>query len=449
MGSFTGPVFRPGDEGYDDERAGFNPIVDHHPELIVGATGPDDVTAAVNYAAERGLAVGVLTTGHGAAVPADGQVLINTRRLSDVTVDPAARKARVGGGVRWERVLPQTVPHGLAPLNGNSPNVGVVGYTLGGGIGPLGRQYGFAADRVRRVDLVTADGQLRQVTADTEPELFWAVRGGKGNFGVVTGLEFELVPVSRLYGGGLFFPAEATADVLHAYNEWVPSTPEELTSAVLLIQFPPIPEIPELFRGKYLANVRIAYTGSVEDGERLVAPLRAIGSPILDTLGEVPYSEVGAIYNDPTNPMPAYDSSVSLHTLDASAVDAILSQAGPDAGSPLIYELRQLGGAYTRPPAIPSAIGGRDTAYALFAVGVLQPPGREQAIHQAHEQLHDTMRPWSTGRTIYNFAGVRDADPSRVKLAFDPADYTRLAKAKATYDPGNVFRINHNIPPAG
>jgi FAD/FMN-containing dehydrogenase len=446
MGSFSGPVFRPGEDGYDTERAGFNLTVDHHPELIIGATGPDDVVAAVRYASARGLAVAVLTTGHGPALPADGQVLINTRRMSDVQVDPAARTARVGGGVRWHQVLPQTVPHGLAPLNGSSTHVGVVGYTLGGGVGPLGRSYGFAADRVRRVDLVTADGQLRQVTADSEPELFWAVRGGKGNFGVVVGLEFELVPVRRLYGGGLFFPAEASADVLHAYSRWVQTVPEEMSSSVLLIHFPPIPEIPELFRGKYVTNLRLAYTGTAEEGERLVQPLRDIGSQILDTLGELPYTEVETIYNDPTGPSPAFDSNISLHTLDAGAVDAILSLAGPDAGSPLIIEMRQLGGAYARPPAIPSAVGGRDAAYALFAAGIVQ-PGQHDAIRQAHEQLHETMRPWATGGTMYNFSGVGDADPERVKLAFTAADYARLAKAKATYDPENMFRINFNIPP--
>jgi FAD/FMN-containing dehydrogenase len=446
MGSFSGPVFRPGDDGYDIERAGFNLTVDHRPELIVGATGAEDVVAAVKYASARGLAVAVLTTGHGPAVSGDGQVLVNTRRMSQVLVDPSARTARVGGGVRWHQVLPQTVPHGLAPLNGSSPNVGVVGYTLGGGVGPLGRSYGFAADRVRRVDIVTADGQLRQVTADSEPELFWAVRGGKGNFGVVVGLEFELVPVSRLYGGGLFFPAEAAAEVLHAYSRWVPMVPEEMSSSVLLVEFPPVPEIPEPLRGKYITNVRLAYTGSAEDGERLVQPLRGIGSAILDTLGELPYTEVGGIYNDPTDPAPAYDSSVALHTLDAGAVDTILSLAGPGAGSALILELRQLGGAYARPSAVPSAVGGRDAEHVLFAAAILQ-PGQEDATRRAHEELHERMRPWATGGTIYNFAGVGDADPERVKLAFTPADYARLAKAKAVYDPANMFRINFNIPP--
>ncbi|GII84231.1 oxidoreductase [Sphaerisporangium siamense] len=447
MGAFTGPVFRPGDDGYDAERSGFNLTVDHHPELIVGATGPDDVIAAVEYAAARGLAVAVLTTGHGPAVPADGQVLVTTRRMSDVRVDPAARTARVGGGVRWRQVLPETVPHGLAPLNGSSPNVGVVGYTLGGGVGPLGRSYGFAADRVRRVDLVTADGRLRQVTADGDPELFWAVRGGKGNFGVVVGLEFDLVPVSRLYGGGLFFPAEATADVLHAYSRWLPAAPEEMSSSVLLVTFPPIPEVPEIFRGRYIAHLRLAFTGIAEEGERLVRPLREIGSQILDTLGEMPYTEVGTIFNDPTEPARVYDSNISLHTLDEGAVDTLLSLAGPDTGSPLLIEMRQLGGAYARPPAIPSAVGGRDAAYTLFAASILE-PGQEDAIRRAHEQLAEKMRPWATGGTVFNFSGVADATPERVKLAFTPADYARLAKAKATYDPDNMFRVNFNIPPA-
>jgi FAD/FMN-containing dehydrogenase len=447
MDLFSGPVFRPGDDGYDAERAGFNLTVDHHPELIVGATGPEDVVAAVGYASARGLAVGVLTTGHGPAVPAEGQVLINTRRMSDVKVEPAAGTARVGGGVRWHQVLSHTVPHGLAPLSGSSPHVGVVGYTLGGGVGPLGRCYGFAADRVRRVDIVCADGLLRQVTAESDPELFWAVRGGKGNFGVVVELEFELVPVSRLYGGGLFFPAEAAADVVHAYARWARTAPQEMSSSVLLIKFPPIPQIPEALRGRYIIHLRFAYTGTAEEGGRLIQPLRSIGSQILDTLGELPYTEVGTIYNDPVDPMPAYDSNIALRTLDGGAVDTILSVAGPQADSPLAIEIRQLGGAYARPPAIPSAVGGRDAAHVIFANCILQ-SGQEDAMRRAHEQLHERMLPWATGGTIYNFSGLRDADPERVKLAFAPADYVRLARAKAIYDPKNMFRINFNIPPA-
>jgi FAD/FMN-containing dehydrogenase len=447
MTGFVGPVFRPGDDGYDAERAGFNLAVQHRPELIVGATGPQDVMAAVRYAADRGLAVAVLTTGHGPASPADNQVLINTRRMSGISVDPLTRTARVGGGVRWSQVLPHTSAHGLAPLNGSSPHVGVVGYTLGGGVGPLGRSYGFAADRVRRIDLVTADGTLRHVTADDEPELFWAVRGGKGNFGVVVSLEFGLVPVPRLYGGGLYFAAEAAADVLHAYQQWVRTVPDEMSSSVLLIEFPPVPAVPEPLRGRYVAHLRVAYTGPAAEGERLVEPLRGIGPPVLDTLAELSYGDVGTIYNDPTEPAPAHDSNIALHTLDAGAVDTIMSLAGPGTGSPLIIELRQLGGAYARPPALPSAVGGRDAAHMLFAACIVQ-PGRAGAARSAHQHLHEKMRPWSTGGTIYNFSGVDDTDPERVKQAFAPADHARLARTKAAYDPANMFRLGFTIPPA-
>ena len=448
MSTFDGPVFRPGDDGYDAERTGFNLSLEHHPELIVGATSPDDVIAAVDYATEQGLAVAVQTTGHGPSVPADGQVMITMHRVDDVQVDPATRTARVGGGARWQQVLPQTVPHGLAPLNGSSPTVGVVGYTLGGGIGPLGRAFGFAADRVRRIDLVTADGQLRQVTADSEPDLFWALRGGKGNFGVVVGLEFELVPVSRLYGGGLLFAADAARDVLHAYSEWTQTVPDEMCSSVLLAQFPPLPQIPELLRGRYVAGVRLAYTGSADEGERLVKPLRDVAPSLLDTLGELPYADVASIYNDPTEPAATSDSSMGLHTVDADAVEAILAQVGPDSGSPLLAELRQLGGAYAQPPAIASAVGGRDIAWVLFAVGLLR-PGNENALREAHDALEEAMRPWATEAKVQNFIGPRDAAPERAKLAFAPADFTRLTQVKATYDPGNMFRININVPPAG
>jgi hypothetical protein len=220
-----------------------------------------------------------------------------------------------------------------------------------------------------------------------------------------------------------------------------------MSSSVLLLEFPDIPQIPELFRGNYITMVRLAYTGTAEEGARLAKPLLDLGSQLLDTLGELPYTEVGSIYNDPTEPAPAYDSNVALHTLDAAAVDTILSVAGPGTGSPLIIELRQLGGAYTRQPTIPNAVGARDAEFSLFAAGILA-PGQEAAMRQAHLQLHEKMRPWSTGGTIHNFCGVIDAEPERVKLSFTPSDYARLAKAKAAYDPENLFRINHNIPPA-
>jgi FAD/FMN-containing dehydrogenase len=446
MSTFLGPTFRPGDDGYDTERVGFNRAVDQRPELIVGAADPADVTAAVQFAAAAGLAVAVQATGHGPAVPTDGAVLISTRRMDRVRLDPSNRTVSVDAGVRWRKVLDVTAPYGLAPLTGSSPHVGAVGYTLGGGIGPLGRRYGYAADHVRWLDVVTADGHLRRVAADRDPHLFWALRGGKGNFGVVTSMEIELMPVTRLLGGGLYYPGEAAADVLHAYREWTGTLPEEMSSSVMLIRYPADPAIPGPLQGRFVAHVRIAYSGLAEDGERWIRPLRRLGPRLADTVIEMPYRDVGSIHHDPTEPVAAYDTNSFLGELDSGAIDTIVSLAGPEADPPFVLELRHHGGAYSRPPVVPNAVGGRDAAFTLFAASVLDPAHTER-IRGAHELLHHKMRPWATGGTYLNFLGIGDVGTDRVRTAFTPADYERLKKLKATYDPGNVFRINHNIPP--
>jgi hypothetical protein len=279
---FTRPLFRPGDIGSDAERKGFNVSSDHRPALVVGASGPADVVAAVECAATAGRAVGVMATGHGPAVGADGQVLVNTRRMNRVEVDPTARTARVAAGVRWGQAQSKITGHGLAALNGASSDVGVVGYTLGGGVGPLGRQYGSAADHVRTLDVVTADGRLRRVSATSDPDLFWALRGGKGNFGIVVSMEFDLVPVTQLYGGGIYFTADhapdAAADALHAYSDWVAGVPEEMASSVRMIRFPDLPAVPTPFRGRFVTRILMAFCSSAVEGERLVEPLRKIGN---------------------------------------------------------------------------------------------------------------------------------------------------------------------------
>lgn len=445
---FTGPLFRPGDIGYDAERKGFNVSLDDHPALVVGATGPGDVVAAIEYAAVAGRAVGVMATGHGPAVPADGQVLVNTRRMDRIEVDPGARTARVDAGVRWGRALSEITSYGLAALNGASPDVGVVGYTLGGGIGPLGRRYGFAADRVRTLDVVTADGRLRRVSATSEPELFWALRGGKGNFGIVVSMEFELVPVARLYGGGIYFAADTAAAALHAYCSWVADVPEEMTSSVRMIGFPDLPTVPAPLRGRFVTGILTAFCGSTADGERLVAPLRNIGDPLLDTIATIPYGEVGTIYNDPTEPTPAYDSNTMLDAFEPATVDALLSAAGPDAHAPLLIELRHLGGAYGRSAGPANAVGHRAAAFNLFAASILGVDGDIARVRRAHELLHEALQPWSTGGRVLNLLGTDDVDPDRVRTAYDEGDHARLSEIKRCYDPENMFRLNFNIPPA-
>lgn len=261
-----GEVFTPEDAGYARELAGFNRIARHRPDVVVVARSAEDVSTAVSFAAREGLPVGAQATGHGIAAPASGGVLVATRRMNAVAVDPLTRTAYVEAGAQWHQVISAAAPHGLAPLNGSSPLVGVVGYTLGGGLGPLGRQFGFAADHVTRIEVVTADGSVRQVTRDRYPELFWALRGGKGNFGIVTGLWFGLMPVRRLYGGGIYFPGERAAQLLRTWRQWTATVPEEMTSSVSLLRLPDVPDVPEFLRGTFAAHVRIAFTGLSGEG---------------------------------------------------------------------------------------------------------------------------------------------------------------------------------------
>jgi len=442
-----GQVLLPGEEGYDAERTGWNRIVEHHPAVIVVAASPEDVAATVRFAASAGLPVAVQATGHGPSVPADGAVLINTRRMTDLEVDPAAKTARIGPGVTWERVMEEAAPHGLAPLVGSALSLGAVGYLTSGGLPVLGRRYGFAADYVRALELVTADGRLRRATASEHPDLFWAVRGGKGNFGVVTSVETDLLPLSRLYGGGLFFPGTATAEVLRRWLEWTATQPEEMSSSLALSRFPDLPGVPDPVRGKFLIHVRIAHTGSVAEGEDLIRPLRALG-PVIDTVADIPHTRIGEINNTPTEPAPILDRGTLLRELDGEAVERITALAGPDVELPPGYvELRHLGGAIGRAPEPPNAIGHRDAAFSLL-LGMLALPGQEEQVDKAQQSLIDGLRPWSTGGMFPNLLGSGYTQPHQVRAAYSAADYERLTAIKATYDPHNLFRINHNIPPS-
>ncbi|MEO3750546.1 FAD-binding oxidoreductase [Streptomyces sp. B6B3] len=443
MDSFSGPVFARGADGYDAERAPLNRALEQRPDLVVGAARPEDVAAAVALAGDTGRSVAVMATGHGPSVSADGHVLITTRRLDGVRVDPVARTAVVGAGARWGDVLPRTTPHDLAPLNGSSPNVGAVGYTLGGGVGLLGRRFGYAADHVRRLDVVTADGRLRRVTAESDPDLFWALRGGKGNFGVVTEMEIDLFPVPRLFGGGLYFGGATGAAALRAYVPWAVEAPEEMSSSVLLMRYPDHPSAPEPLRGAFVTHVRIAYSGPVERGAQLVEPLRAVGPRLLDTVTGLPYERVGSIHHEPVDePYAAFDAGVTLDRMDQAGVDTLLALAGPEADAPFLVELRHHGGAYAVPPAVPNAVGARDAAFTLFCA-----TGPDESDRRAQRKLVDAMLPWGAGALFLNFAGIDQATPDHVRSAYRPADYARLADLKHRLDPANLFRVNLNIPP--
>ena len=435
----TGPVLVPDDEGYDEERAGFQAAMSHRPSAIVGAVNADDVAAAVRFAGSRGLPVGVKSSGHGIAAPTEGGVLISTTRMAGITID--GTDAWIEAGVPWGKVVEAAAPHGLAPLSGSAVTVGAIGYTLAGGIGLLARKHGFAVDHVSAIDVVTADGELHHVTADSDPDLFWALRGGRDNFGVVTGLRVGLAPMGQFYGGGLFFDADLVETVLSTWQDWTTTLPDEMTTSLSIQPFPPIPRLPEQIRGHYAAHVRIAYQGDPESGEALIAPLRAIGPRLLDTVAEMPFTECGTIHNDSPQPIPFAGTNALLGGLTKDVQRTILELAGRKAAVPCIVELRHLGGALARPAAVPSAIGFRDAPYMMVVVSRVADNADE--ILAVHDAVFEGMRPWTVGRNL-NFLG--NGQPT--SDAFEPDDYQRLSELKSRYDPTNMFRMNFNIPPA-
>ncbi|MDH2426879.1 FAD-binding oxidoreductase [Sphaerisporangium sp. TRM90804] len=445
-----GPVLGPADHGYVEETATWNLASAHRPLVAVGATSASDVRAAVRFAGVRNLPVAVVATGHGAVVPSDGAVLINLRRMNDITIDAQARTATVGAAVEMQSLIDAAAAQGLAPLAGSSPNVGVVGFTLGGGLSPtLGRAHGFAADHVSSAEIVTADGEPRRIDARTEPDLFWAVRGGKGNFGVITSLTFGLVPVTRSYGGGLFYGGEYAAEVLDAYRRLAADAPEELTVSVAFLRLPPLPFVPEPLRGRFTVHVRVAYLGTAAEGERLLADLRATAPRIIDAVAEMPYTAMAAIHADPVDPLPVYETSALLRDFPREAADALIAAAGPDADTPaLMIEIRQLGGALGREPRVPNAVGNREARFQLFT-GAVGAPGMEEDFREPLGALARALAPWSTGRKHVNFLTGYDTAAEAVESAYEPQAYARLTRVKKAYDPANLFRVNHNIPPRG
>ncbi|MBK1788282.1 FAD-binding oxidoreductase [Prauserella cavernicola] len=437
-----GAVHVPGEPGYDDERHGFQLALAHRPTAVVGALDAEDVRAAVAYASAHGLGVAVQATGHGLSVAAGADaLLISTRCLDSVRVDPVARTAWVGAGVRWQRVLDAAAEHGLAPLSGSSPHVGVVSYTLGGGLGPLARRYGYAADRIREAELVTADGTLRRVSAETEPELCWALRGGGGNVGVVTGLEIGLVPVERLHGGGLVFDGAHAADVLTAYRVWTATVPDELTSSVSMVPLPDVPGVPEPLRGKHIVSVRVAFLGPAIEGERLVAPLRAAAPVLSADLRELPFRDSASIYQDPVDPHAYLGDNAFVRDLDPAALRSIVDLAGPGAPVPCVVDIRHLGGALTE--RRDSAVGHRDAGFLVRVLSGLDGVG-EAEVRAAHADLLTALAPVTLGRSLSFVYGSR-AD---ARTGFDEAAHNRLAAVKAAHDPANRFRFNQNVTPA-
>ncbi len=446
-----GTVITPDDsQQYDAARQAWNLSVDQYPAMIVIAAGVEDVLAAVRFATRAGLGLTVQSTGHGVVRPANDSLLLITSKMKTIRVDAAAQTAWVEAGVKWGEVLEKTQAVGLAPLLGSSPDVGVVGYTLGGGMGWLGRKYGLATDSVRFFELVTADGRLLRASETENSDLFWGLRGGGGSFGIITGMEIKLYPVSTVYGGNLFYPIDMAKEVYTRYRHWITSVPDELTSSIVITNFPPIPEVPEFLRGQSFVMVRGVYCGPVEEGEALLQSWRDWRAPYFDGFRVMPFSEVGTVSDEPLDPIAVHSTGAWLRELSDEVIDILIRSAGPGAGpSPLIFaEVRHVGGAVARVSPQASAYGNREAALLLHLLGITPTPEAYRQLAQYTGQIKEQLRPYLTGGVYMNFLEGEESQ-QRVKSGYSPETYRRLATLKAAYDPDNRLRSGFNIQPAG
>ncbi|MGH3936598.1 MAG: FAD-binding oxidoreductase [Pseudonocardiaceae bacterium] len=446
--TLDGQLARPGDGDWDAARQAWQLAVDQQPVAVAHAASVRDVVAVVDTARALGLRVAPQATGHNAAPlsPLGGTILLKTSLLRSVQIDAAAHRARAQAGALWCDVIGPAGEAGLATLAGTAPKVGVVGYTLGGGLSWLSRKYGLAANGVLAIELVTADGRHHRVDGECEPDLFWALRGGGGSFGVVTALEFSLFPISEVYAGALFWPIDAAHEVLHTWRQWTATVPEEVTSVGRLLRFPPLPDLPEHLRGRSFAAIEAAcLTYDERAAAELLAPLRAL-HPAMDTFGPTPVTELGALHMDPDGPVPAFGDGMLVGALPAAGIDAFLAVVGPGSDSPLLSaELRHLGGALEPGPAKYGAVSALDGAFAMFGVGITPDAGSAAAVRRSVEALYAAMVPWSAGRSYLNFAERPKAGPA----LFGADTYRRLCEIKAAYDPTDLIRANHPVPPVG
>jgi FAD/FMN-containing dehydrogenase len=411
-GAFAGAVHLPGEGAYDAQRQPLHATIDPWPAMVVQAGGAADVRAAVLAAREHDLPLAVQATGHGTHVASDGAILLRTSDMATVLVDPDRRVARVGPGAVWGDVVAAAAPFALAPLSGSSRDVGVTGYTLGGGVGWLARKHGFAADSLLRAEVVTADGSIVTASADEHADLFWALRGGGGNFGVVTALEFRLHPVARVYAGTSYFAIDRAAETLACYREWIAGAPDELSTAVLLTRLPD---------GERALAIRAMHVGEADEARRLLAPLfAAAGAPLVDGMRPMRFADAEMGGTAPRH-------VELLNELPDAVIDALLGADSPVS----TVEVRHWGGAMARPGADAGPVGHRNVPLSV--------------ILDAHvPEMAAALAPHATGGAFLNFL----ADPARTAAAYTAQDYRGLREVKAAYDPDNLLRIGHNIPPA-
>ena len=437
-----GRIASAGDPGWDEARQAWNLTADQQPPAVALVEGADDIAAVVRFAGDNGLRVTGQGTGHGAAPMGslEDVILIKTERMRGVEIN--GEEARVEAGAWAEDVAGAAAKDGRSFMPGTSPNVGVAGYTLGGGLSWLGRKYGWACNMVSALEVVTPDGELRTIDAETEPDLFWALRGGGGGYAIVSALHVQLVPVAEAYAGALLFPAEVGAEGVHTYRDWTETVPDEVSSMIRFLDLPPIPDVPEPLRGKKLLGIWATCIQSEEDGRSTIEPLRGIGEPVMDTFEQIPATGLTRIAMDPEPATPVIGHHAVVRELPDEAIDAFIAVSGPDSGSPLLLaELRQLGGALARPAENGGALDKLDGAFVMLALGLPMAPEMADPINAQLDKIEDALTPWAAEGGYFNYA----ERASNVDAILPAETCERLEQVKRAWDPDNLIVANHSL----
>jgi FAD binding domain len=434
----TGSLHTPDEPEYDALVSPWNLAVPMRPAAVVAVRTAEDVAAAVRYAGDHGMTAGVQATGHGAERSLAGHLLVLTKGLDEVTVHPEGW-ARVGAGVKWRTLVEAAAPYGLAGINGSTTDVSIVGYTTGGGVGPLARTYGINSDRVRAFEVVTGDGVFRRVTPTEHPDLYFALRGGKGAAGIVTALEFDLVRMPEFYGGAVYFDGADSAAVIDRWRGWADALPEQGTTSFVIFQLPPMPDVPPPLAGRMTLGVRFVWTGEPEEGARLLDEMRAVAPVILDDANLRPYTEIDHVHADPVDPMPVVDPAILLDGFPAEAAERLLAVAGYGSGSPqVLVEVRHLGGAYAREGTYPSAFSHRAAKFSVLTVAVAADEAMAAGALAHADQVFTALADWDTGGVWPNFGIPHDAVSAR--RSYDEETLARLREVVGTYDPQGVLQ---------
>jgi FAD binding domain len=440
--SIRGRIATSADSDWDEARHAWNLAADQHPSAVAFVESADDVSKVISFVADNDLKVTAQGTGHGAVAMGtlEDTILIKTERMRGVQVN--GDSARIEAGVLAEEIGGAAAEKGKSFLPGTSPNVGVTGYTLGGGLSWLGRKYGWACNHVKSIELVAADGEPRTVDAISDPDLFWALRGGGGGFAIVTALHVDLFPVAEAYAGGLLFPPDVTEVGLRRYRDWTAEVPDEVGSQVRMLNLPPIPDIPEEIRGKKWFAIMACCIGSKEEGEKLIAPLREIGEPAMDAFDQIPAPALTRIAMDPEPPVPGLGHHATINELPDEAIDAFVATAGPETDSALLLaELRHLGGALRRAPENAGALDKLDAEYVMLGIGMLMDPAMREPIQGQLDRLHDALSPWAADGGYYNYA----ERPCDLEAILPEETCKRLSHVKRSWDPDNLIVANHSV----